>query len=580
MLHKDGKAAVAKLTGLVKRGGVFWFRVRVPTDLVPVLKKREITRSLRTSDRKEAEFIASAERLKVQLEFDSHRRGLSRSPSFQTLRELRGEDIQRLVHGWFYELERNAIQADDSSKVRRGSLEHRDMVIELREDMATMQAELAGDNHPSDPLWAEKPLRDLLSANGLNAAVNDESRGKLRRLILRGLIEASRRMQDRASGTIQTSERDPYFANVDGDLPAPPPKPVSGMKLRELLAQFLGEQSPKNLRSKTLAHYRMVVSRFEEVLGPDTPITDITRQHCITFRDLLAKMPANASKRYRGLKLQQVANAAPKETTLSARSVNKMVESLSALLAYAEDCDLIRKNYARKLRLSTDGPKQDRTFNDDQLQTLFAAPVFQTYRLSGEKNTKNARFWVPLIGLFSGMRQNEICQLYVEDIKSESGIPYFAVREELDDGTPAPDKHLKTKNAWRRVPIHPELLRLGFLHLVELKKAAGAKRVFDELPYSAGENYSDAFQKWFSRLLHQTGVTESKRVTFHGLRHTFRDALRKHDVPKEYAQALGGWDHDTSLSEHYGKGFPLESLKREIAKVAYAGVTLPRPERS
>jgi hypothetical protein len=35
---------------------------------------------------------------------------------------------------------------------------------------------------------------------------------------------------------------------------------------------------------------------------------------------------------------------------------------------------------------------------------------------------RDERFWLPLIAVFSGMRQEEICQLHVEDVRQADGI--------------------------------------------------------------------------------------------------------------------------------------------------------------
>lgn len=258
VLHKDGKAAVARLTGMVKRGGMYWLRVRVPADLVSTFKKREIVYSLRTKDRAEAELKASAERLRIQLEFQSHRKGHSRPVVLKNLRNLSVDEIQGLVQHWFHDLETAATRVPAIGSGARDPLEHAEHLIELKEDMATMQAELAGNNQPFDPVWADKPLRDLLSTNGVAKIDSAEGREKLRRLILRGLIEARRRMHERLGGG-NAGERDPYFSAIDADAPPPPRKDikqVKGTTLRELLTQFLREQGPKNLRKKTLSHPR------------------------------------------------------------------------------------------------------------------------------------------------------------------------------------------------------------------------------------------------------------------------------------------------------------------------------------
>ena len=62
--------------------------------------------------------------------------------------------------------------------------------------------------------------------------------------------------------------------------------------------------------------------------------------------------------------------------------------------------------------------------------------------------------WVPLIGLFSGMRLGEICGLRTTDVQLESDTYFFNVAESGED-----DRRLKTAAATRRVPVHSELMK-------------------------------------------------------------------------------------------------------------------------
>ena len=59
------------------------------------------------------------------------------------------------------------------------------------------------------------------------------------------------------------------------------------------------------------------------------------------------------------------------------------------------------------------------------------------------------RTWTILIAMFSGMRLNEICQLFLDDIVQTDGIPYFKL--------PGSHPTQRVKNAYskRAVPIHP-----------------------------------------------------------------------------------------------------------------------------
>jgi len=86
---------------------------------------------------------------------------------------------------------------------------------------------------------------------------------------------------------------------------------------------------------------------------------------------------------------------------------------------------------------------------------------------TSEKSRKHPeRFWIPVICMFSGMRQNEIAQLYINDIVQEDGIWRFNITEYSED------KRVKSKAGHRMVPIHPVLLSLGIL---DYRRSLGAQ---------------------------------------------------------------------------------------------------------
>ncbi len=63
----------------------------------------------------------------------------------------------------------------------------------------------------------------------------------------------------------------------------------------------------------------------------------------------------------------------------------------------------------------------------DELRTLFSSPVWTGCKsdvrrsMPGSFIFKDEYYWLPLIGLFSAMRQEEICQLHLEDIHESGG---------------------------------------------------------------------------------------------------------------------------------------------------------------
>jgi hypothetical protein len=81
--------------------------------------------------------------------------------------------------------------------------------------------------------------------------------------------------------------------------------------------------------------------------------------------------------------------------------------------------------------------------------------------------------------LHSSARPNELCQLFVHDVKqTKAGVWY------LDCVNEDETQSRKTRTSRRRIPIHTELIRLGFIDFVERRrKAAGEKeaRLFDTI---------------------------------------------------------------------------------------------------
>lgn len=68
-------------------------------------------------------------------------------------------------------------------------------------------------------------------------------------------------------------------------------------------------------------------------------------------------------------------------------------------------------------------------------------------------------------------------------------------------------------------------------------------------------------------------VSVDPNLTFHSLRHSFRDELRDRGFPREIEARLGGWKtSDGSAMDGYGRGHKLMTLREWIAKVDYNGI--------
>ncbi|WP_181403759.1 site-specific integrase [Aliarcobacter cryaerophilus] len=153
------------------------------------------------------------------------------------------------------------------------------------------------------------------------------------------------------------------------------------------------------------------------------------------------------------------------------------------------------------------------------------------------------------IGIFSGLRINEICQLRKKDIKIEDGIWFFDINDEGE-------KHLKNENSIRKVPIHKNILE-EFLDFIKNKNG----NIFD----IKEEKMSKDFGIFKTKL----GFNEKK--VFHSFRHFFQNELKQKEVNYQIIQEIVGHseDEDHKMTNTYTKSYKLQVLKENIDKLDF-----------
>jgi len=163
------------------------------------------------------------------------------------------------------------------------------------------------------------------------------------------------------------------------------------------------------------------------------------------------------------------------------------------------------------------------------------------------------------------MREQEILQLYKEDIYDKDGIWVF------DLNTSHEDKRLKTQQSKRLVPIHAELISLGLLDLLKQKQANGASpRFFEDARLASDGTYSSTFSKWFSRYLKNITIKTDK-TSFHSLRHNMKDFFRQIEESDELAENFMGRSTG-STGEAYGSGFSVERFSEALHKIKFTDI--------
>jgi integrase len=311
-----------------------------------------------------------------------------------------------------------------------------------------------------------------------------------------------------------------------------------------------------------------------EVIGNKT--TDqLKRADVIDYRNAVLNLPVNRHKvpKYKHLTIEQIiAQRTPEADQISKRTKSNYLSKVSGLLIWLESEGYLAQRIDSPLRgvikLDKSAHEERDPYSDDELRKLFNSDAYQT-----GTHKFASFFWVPLIGLLSGARENEICQLDVSDIKIEDplGIWVFSINQEDSDQT---RKSVKKAHHKRLVPIHQILLDLGFLEFYELQMALGESRLFPELPYKKGKGYIDKFQRWYNRTYKKDCDIQNHKVSFHSLRHNVINYLAHTlDVSEDItAHYLGQKPAGGVQRQRYLKPGEIQRYADILNRVTYAGI--------
>lgn len=256
---------------------------------------------------------------------------------------------------------------------------------------------------------------------------------------------------------------------------------------------------------------------------------------------------------------------------LSHKTIFSYVSAASALYEWANRHidSLIGNPWRGVIKKRKSGHNQlheRRPFSQEELSKIFSQRQF----VEGEKGLyrRNRRrlyyqYWLPLIALFSGMRANEIAQLYRDDIKCKDGIHYFDLTSRRED------QSLKNSGATRIIPVHSKLIELGFIDF--LNRFTSEQHLFPELTYSERDGYFKSAGEWFRRFLREV-LDDNTKLSFYSFRHTFADAFKQQQVVSTIPGTLLGHKSNTITFDVYGGSVMLETLQNNIEMLNFSSV--------
>ena len=337
--------------------------------------------------------------------------------------------------------------------------------------------------------------------------------------------------------------------------------------LSKLISEYQEESQQKGHSQKTQNKYAQCLALAISYFG-DVLVDTITPEQGRHFRECLKTFPIGIkTKEMLAQPLSEIIKKHPHAQTISVKTANSHLQKVSLFFDWIVSLGYLTYNPIPQEPLPTPrvNHKDDRAvITDEEAIRVFQHPLFMMHKgIKTKKIQQPYHFWLPLLCLFTGMRPGEACQLFINDIEKVNDIRCIRVDNRYEK------QRLKTPNAKRYIPIHQQLIDLGFLVFVNDKAGTHREdtRLFPEIMLIQ-DSFSTKPGEWFNRNLRDR-QSLPEHVTLYSFRHYFRDKLLALHPSDEYLNKIMG--HQTSS---YGKALPKEqqAMHELVNKVDFSAI--------
>ena len=487
--------------------GMFYFRQRVPRDLVKAAGKDIVKWTLGTKDPEEVRRIWPGTLAKWAAMQAEWRRKARAVP-------VNREEARRIAAGWLRwarrdqafdmggetsDLFRPFDPADAANEERRERLTRR---IELHMEEAQRMAGVAVDEGSRDLLFAA--MVEATATAYLHRDLRSALDGAMGPLI--ALHQSLPPLEDsRAPKLVKAPE---------------------GITFDALYAAW---KLVAQVNPRTVDEAKGTLQKLKTFLGHDDA-PRLTKADLVRWRDQM------------------------KGEGLSNITWNNRLSHVSSPLARAiSDGKLPGPNPCIGLRLDKGESARKLPYDDADARTILEAARVET---------SPALRWAHWIMAFTGMRIGEALQLTRQDIQQDpaSGVWYFRIAPDAEAG-----KRVKNKQP-RHVPIHPALVAEGFLAFA-LSIEGDAPLFADKKEDKYGARGGRGWNLTGLWVREKVGITEEAKSPNHAWRHRLEDELRAAGVEESYRDAIVGHARATTGRVYGVRGEALKTLARLLSRV-------------
>jgi integrase len=310
----------------------------------------------------------------------------------------------------------------------------------------------------------------------------------------------------------------------------------------------------RNLSRKTSQSWMTRIAKLMAHARIDHP-ADLTREHVMAFTEYLEETGLNSE--------QTIRNG-----------------YLGATKAFLNWCIISNHRSAEnpvcKIPIATSSKPivRDKNMSDGEATRVLSASLMPPVGRITSK-TAAARRWVPWICASTGARIEEVTQLRLVDVQWTEFHPRFPISIPFFEFTPDAG-HIKT-NRYKKVPIHPDLIELGFLNFIDACKGPylfvdpDARRSREDMSGLAGA-LANRLGRWIRTMVKDPEVSPN-----HGWRHRFITLAREAKIEVELRNSITG-HADGSSAALYGTtnlNLMLDAMKSMVSHLDFVRHAAP-----
>lgn len=304
-----------------------------------------------------------------------------------------------------------------------------------------------------------------------------------------------------------------------------------GSSITALLEGWAAEAARLDKSPSTIDGYGRTIRQFIAFLGHDAAAR-VTQEDVLRYKDKRLIQDGRSPKTVLGADLA----------------------ALKAVFGWAVANKRLKSNPASDVTLKLSKKPKRVGYSDAGALTVLQAALKHTPSPREGAKMAAAKRWTPWLCAFTGARVGEIVQLRCEDVRKKDGVWTIWITPEAG--------RVKDREE-REVPLHPQLIELGFIDYVQSIRTG-----YLFLSATRKEDFAGQLQSTINRLgeFARELVRENRVTALHGWRHRFITLCRRHGVDLELRRKITGHTGEGVDEEDYGD---VEGLYREICKLPH-----------